>query len=195
MTAGVSTPRRSGLPPTSDRWPAGYPGALDRCSRPEDRRPCVGYFTAIMAEVVGAGGSVVACEVDPEPAGRASENLDSYPNVAVHAGDGAAFDPGPCDAMLIIAGVTHPHAPWLAPVARGRPPDPAAHDSHGCGFGQRHCSQDRSRERGLRRPGYYVRGDLLLHQRTRPSDRAPAGKSVLDGSARTPDPAGTARPS
>ena len=60
----------------------------------------VGYFTAIMAGVVGAGGSVVACELDPVLAGRAGENLASYPNVAVHAGDGAAFDPGACDAML-----------------------------------------------------------------------------------------------
>ncbi len=34
-------------------------------------------------------------------------------NVTVHAGDGAAFDPGACDAMLINAGVTHPHPPWL----------------------------------------------------------------------------------
>ena len=73
----------------------------------------VGYYTAIMAEVVGPDGSVVACEVDSDLAARARENLASYPNVTVHAGDGAAFDPDACDAILINAGVTHPHRPWL----------------------------------------------------------------------------------
>lgn len=73
----------------------------------------VGYFTAIMAEMVGQNGSVVATEIDPELAARASKNLAGYPNVSVHSGDGADFDPGECDAMLINAGVTHPHARWL----------------------------------------------------------------------------------
>src|SRR5215510_3278097 len=34
----------------------------------------VGYYTAIMAEVVGPGGSVVATEIDPDLAARAREN-------------------------------------------------------------------------------------------------------------------------
>jgi protein-L-isoaspartate(D-aspartate) O-methyltransferase len=79
----------------------------------------VGYYTAIMAEVVGVGGSVVASEVDSDLAARASENLASYHNVTVHAGDGAALDPGTCDAMLINAGVTHPHPPWLERLREG----------------------------------------------------------------------------
>jgi len=73
----------------------------------------VGYFTAIMAEMVGGNGSVVASEIDPELAERASQNLTGYPNVLVYSGDGADFDPGKCDAMLINAGVTHPHSRWL----------------------------------------------------------------------------------
>jgi protein-L-isoaspartate(D-aspartate) O-methyltransferase len=81
----------------------------------------VGYYTAIMAEVVGSSGQVVASEVDPALAARAQENLTGYPNVLVHAGDGAAFDPGPCDAILINAGVAHPHPRWLECLsARGR---------------------------------------------------------------------------
>jgi protein-L-isoaspartate(D-aspartate) O-methyltransferase len=31
----------------------------------------------------------------------------------VHSGDGAIFDPGECDAMLINAGCTHPLPLWL----------------------------------------------------------------------------------
>lgn len=78
-----------------------------------------GYYTAIMAEIVGAGGSVVASEVDASLAERARENLAGYRNVTVQAGDGAAFDPGICDAMLINAGVTHPHRPWLERLGEG----------------------------------------------------------------------------
>jgi protein-L-isoaspartate(D-aspartate) O-methyltransferase len=73
----------------------------------------VGYFTAIMAEMVGPKGSVVASEIDPELATRASQNLRAYPNVSVHSGDGIDFDAGRCDAILINAGVTHPHPRWL----------------------------------------------------------------------------------
>jgi protein-L-isoaspartate(D-aspartate) O-methyltransferase len=79
----------------------------------------VGYYTAVMAEVVGAGGSVVAIEADARLAARARENLASYPHVTVHSGDGAVLDSGTCDAMLINAGVTHPHRPWLERLGEG----------------------------------------------------------------------------
>jgi protein-L-isoaspartate(D-aspartate) O-methyltransferase len=78
----------------------------------------VGYYTAIMAEVVGAGGRVAASEIDPALGARAQENLAACPNVSVHLGDGAAFDPGECDAIFINAGVTHPHPLWLDRLAR-----------------------------------------------------------------------------
>jgi protein-L-isoaspartate(D-aspartate) O-methyltransferase len=106
----------------------GQPSALASWIEALDLRPgdrvfhvgCgVGYYTAIMAELVGAGGSAIACDVDSELAARAAANLDSYPNVVVHPGDGAAFDPGPCDAIFINAGVTHPHLPWLDLLKEG----------------------------------------------------------------------------
>jgi protein-L-isoaspartate(D-aspartate) O-methyltransferase len=78
-----------------------------------------GYFTAIMAEMVGRNSSVVASEIDPELAARASKNLAGYPNVSVHGSDGADFDPGECDAMLINAGVTHPQPGWLERLSVG----------------------------------------------------------------------------
>ena len=31
----------------------------------------------------------------------------------LHSGDGVTFDPGPCDGMLINAGVIHPHVMWF----------------------------------------------------------------------------------
>ncbi len=79
----------------------------------------VGYFTAIMASVVGPAGHIFASEVDPQLALRARQNLSEYPNVEVHTGDGAAIDPGECDAILINAGVTHPHPLWLDRLRAG----------------------------------------------------------------------------
>jgi len=73
----------------------------------------VGYYTAIIAELVGAAGNVVGSELQPDLAARAQQNLRRYPNVTVHSGDGAVFDPGPCDAILVNAGVTHPLPLWL----------------------------------------------------------------------------------
>jgi protein-L-isoaspartate(D-aspartate) O-methyltransferase len=79
----------------------------------------VGYYTAIMAEIVGPTGSVVGCEVQPGLADRSRENLSHYPNVTVNACDGATFNPGSCDAMLINAGVTHPIPLWIDALREG----------------------------------------------------------------------------
>ncbi|HUO14749.1 MAG TPA: methyltransferase domain-containing protein [Verrucomicrobiae bacterium] len=73
----------------------------------------VGYYTAIIAEVVGPHGTVLATEVNPDLAARAKANLTSYPNVTVNAADGGTFDPGACDAIFINAGMTHPLPLWL----------------------------------------------------------------------------------
>jgi protein-L-isoaspartate(D-aspartate) O-methyltransferase len=72
-----------------------------------------GYSTAIMAEVVGPAGTVIAAEVDHELAMQAAANVREYAKVTVQCGDGATIDPRRCDAILINAVVTHPHVPWL----------------------------------------------------------------------------------
>jgi protein-L-isoaspartate(D-aspartate) O-methyltransferase len=79
----------------------------------------VGYYTALIAEVVGPGGKVVGLELQSELAERARQNLASYAQVKVEAGDGAFFDPGDCNAMLINCGVTHPQAIWLDRLQEG----------------------------------------------------------------------------
>ena len=73
----------------------------------------LGYYTAILSELVGDTGRVTAIEVDADLAARARENVAAWPNVDMHAGDGGEFDPGPVDAIFINAGVTHPRALWL----------------------------------------------------------------------------------
>jgi protein-L-isoaspartate(D-aspartate) O-methyltransferase len=106
----------------------GQPSALGRwidalALRPGERvyhLGCgVGYYTAIIAEVVGPSGKVVGLELQSDLAERARQNLASYPQVQVEAGDGSVFDPGQCDAMLINCGVTHPQAIWLDRLRQG----------------------------------------------------------------------------
>jgi protein-L-isoaspartate(D-aspartate) O-methyltransferase len=106
----------------------GQPSALARWITALDLEPgarvyhlgCgVGYYTAIIAEVVGPGGEVVASEVNSDLAARARENLSAYANVQLHLADGAEMDPGECDAMLINAGVTHPCSLWLDRLREG----------------------------------------------------------------------------
>jgi protein-L-isoaspartate(D-aspartate) O-methyltransferase len=78
-----------------------------------------GYYTAIMAEVVGSNGSVVAAEIDSTLAEIAVTNLRDYDHVRVLSRDGADVDPVACDAILINAGVTHPHRAWLDGLSEG----------------------------------------------------------------------------
>lgn len=73
----------------------------------------VGYFTAVMAEMVGEAGHVTAVEIEPELSARAIANLKPYRQVSVLNRDGAHFDPGPADAILVNASVTHPNPLWL----------------------------------------------------------------------------------
>jgi len=78
-----------------------------------------GYYTAIMAEVVGPEGHVTAIEVDSQLAARARDNLNYLPNVEVVEGDGGETDAGPADAILVNAGATHPRAIWLDSLRPG----------------------------------------------------------------------------
>lgn len=81
-----------------------------------------GYFTAILAELVGPGGHVMATEVEEDLADRAAEALQNRPNVSVRQGNGALDvtpDDGPFDLIVAFAGVTHPAAAWHAALAPG----------------------------------------------------------------------------
>jgi len=80
-----------------------------------------GYYSAIMAEVVGSSGHVIAIEVDKDLARRSKTHLRSYKQVEVVNADGFAYDPGRVDALLVNAGVSHLSPIWLRVVrAKGR---------------------------------------------------------------------------
>ena len=50
-----------------------------------------GYFSDILAEIVGPRGRVTAIEIDPQLAGRARDNLVPWPQAIVVVADGVAF--------------------------------------------------------------------------------------------------------
>src|ERR1700730_4197441 len=65
-----------------------------------------GYYTAIMAQMVGDAGKVTAIEFDPALAARARENLSPLSQVNVVEGDGATLDFAAAEIIYINAGAT-----------------------------------------------------------------------------------------
>jgi protein-L-isoaspartate(D-aspartate) O-methyltransferase len=78
-----------------------------------------GYFSAVMAHCAGSTGRVVAVEIDDPLAAQARANLAGMPWVDVRPGDGTAVDGNQFDAILVNAGMTHPHESWLNALAPG----------------------------------------------------------------------------
>ena len=79
-----------------------------------------GYYTAILADLVGAEGRVIAYEIEPDIAERAAANLARYPQVEVRARSGVEGLPQ-ADAIYVNAAASHPLRAWLdALKAAGR---------------------------------------------------------------------------
>ena len=71
-----------------------------------------GYYTAILAELVGARGRVIAYEIEPDIAKRAAANLARYPQIEVRARSGVEDLPQ-ADAIYVNAAASHPLRAWL----------------------------------------------------------------------------------
>jgi protein-L-isoaspartate(D-aspartate) O-methyltransferase len=78
-----------------------------------------GYYAAVLAEIVGPNGHVIAVECHGELAERACLNLDPWRQVDVVHHDGRAHDPGEVDVIIVFAGSTHPAPLWLDRLAPG----------------------------------------------------------------------------
>jgi len=72
-----------------------------------------GYYTAIMAHLVGATGRVTGIEFDAELARRARANCAGAKNVEIVEGDGAVAPFATADVIYVNAGVTRPIDNWL----------------------------------------------------------------------------------
>lgn len=75
----------------------------------------LGYYSAIIAKVVGATGSVAALEIDPALAARAASNLKEYPTVTCVQADGSShqFAPASQDAIIVSAGASFIQRSWV----------------------------------------------------------------------------------
>jgi protein-L-isoaspartate(D-aspartate) O-methyltransferase len=87
----------------------------------------LGYYSAVLAEIVERSGEVTAIKIDAGLAERARANLGrAWPQARVVAGDGFGFrSEGPLDAIVVNAGVSHLALPWL---------DSLKADGAGCSF-------------------------------------------------------------
>jgi protein-L-isoaspartate(D-aspartate) O-methyltransferase len=81
--------------------------------------PGLGYYTAVMGELVRQDGAVLAIEVDPALAARAQSLVLPGSPVEVRHGTGAGPFHRAFDAILVNAGVTHPERSWLDALAPG----------------------------------------------------------------------------
>jgi protein-L-isoaspartate(D-aspartate) O-methyltransferase len=91
-----------------------------------------GYYTAILATLVGRRGRVYAIEFEKRLAARARANLAAWPQVEVVCGDASTFDAGEVDVVVAFAGGTHPAPLWLERLApRGRLLMPLVMDDRG----------------------------------------------------------------
>jgi len=72
----------------------------------------VGYYTAILAQLVGPTGRVFAYEVDPAIAARAARTLAGFDNVVVAARTGIAPDLPKADAIYVNASAIEPFREW-----------------------------------------------------------------------------------
>jgi protein-L-isoaspartate(D-aspartate) O-methyltransferase len=76
-----------------------------------------GYYTALLAELVGTSGTVTAIDIHTEVVRRAAAALAPWPQVAVKHADGATVPLEQADVIVASAGATHPLPPWLDALA------------------------------------------------------------------------------
>lgn len=78
-----------------------------------------GYYTAILAQLVGPSGKVFAYEIEPALAEIATGYLEPWENVTVEGDNGAGQRLPTANAIYVNAGATRPDAAWLDSLANG----------------------------------------------------------------------------
>ena len=78
-----------------------------------------GYYTAILAALVGPVGWVHAYEIESDLAAIAESNLAAWPHVAVHAASACEGALPAADVVYVNAGATHPLDAWLDALVPG----------------------------------------------------------------------------
>jgi protein-L-isoaspartate(D-aspartate) O-methyltransferase len=72
-----------------------------------------GYYSAVLAQLVGPGGNVLAYEIEASLAELAHRNLSHLPNVKVLGASGCDAALPPADIIYVNASATQPMPIWL----------------------------------------------------------------------------------
>jgi protein-L-isoaspartate(D-aspartate) O-methyltransferase len=78
-----------------------------------------GYYTAVLAHLVGPDGRVHAYEIDEGLAARATDNLKDLPHVEIRTTSGVTSDLPKADVIYVCAGATQPARCWLDALRPG----------------------------------------------------------------------------
>jgi protein-L-isoaspartate(D-aspartate) O-methyltransferase len=78
-----------------------------------------GYYTAILAHLVGPTGTVHAYEIEADLASKAEMNLAPWPRVSVRAQSATQGTLPDCDIIYVSAGATRPPDVWLDALRPG----------------------------------------------------------------------------
>jgi len=78
-----------------------------------------GYYSAVLARLVGASGALHAYELEEDLAARARDNLSDLSNATVHARSGTEGPLPECDVLYVSAGATAPLDVWLDALRPG----------------------------------------------------------------------------
>ena len=79
----------------------------------------VGYYTAILSELVGPTGTVVSFEIEPSLVARARSNLAGRGNVEIRLQSGSDGPLPSADVIYVNAGATYPPRTWLEALRPG----------------------------------------------------------------------------
>ena len=78
-----------------------------------------GYYSAILAKLVGPTGQVIAYEIETALAERARHNLRHFKHVTVIAASATEGIPPKADVIYCSAGASHPPPEWLDALSIG----------------------------------------------------------------------------
>lgn len=78
-----------------------------------------GYYTALLAELVGPSGQVDAYEIEPKLAALAKQNLADRPGVSVRPTTGLGRELPEADVVYVSAGAGAPDVAWLRALRIG----------------------------------------------------------------------------
>ena len=136
-----------------------------------------GYYTAILAHLVGPSGKVFAYEIEADIADRARRNLAGYGQVEVMAASGVTDSLPKTDAISVNAAASHPLRIWLDALNPGGRLLFPLHPAHSCGD-MLLITRPAVRIRRLAGEAFRPRGVHRLRGRSRPRNGTPARSGV-----------------